>query len=121
MIKTNGYSIGNYITYLDELYVINGITYEELNPDKWRIHFRTLNGSSSNTKSLSWIKPIPLTPEWLERCGFEFAPSVGYYVYELPNKPQGIDSIKVGSGVFLHQLQNLYFALTGEELQIKMP
>lgn len=65
--------------------------------------------------------PIPLTPEWLERCGFEFAPSVGYYVYELPNKPQGIDSIKVGSGVFLHQLQNLYFALTGEELQIKMP
>lgn len=64
--------------------------------------------------------PIPLTPEWLQRCGFKFAPSIGYYVYELLNKPQGIDNIKVGSGVYLHHLQNLYFALTGEELNVKL-
>jgi hypothetical protein len=62
---------------------------------------------------------IPLTPEWLERMGFEFNADEGYFSYELPNKPQGIDRIKVGNGVYVHQLQNLYFALTGEELTIK--
>jgi len=65
-------------------------------------------------------EPIPLTPEILEKCGFEFIPEAGYFSYKLKNKPQGIDAIKVGNGIYVHQLQNLYFALTDEELEIKL-
>lgn len=66
--------------------------------------------------------PIPLTPEILERCGFEKStawyrlgshavnPTVAY-LYEYKNIP-----IKEVS--FLHELQNLYFAITNKELQV---
>jgi hypothetical protein len=74
--------------------------------------------------------PIPLTPEVLEKCGF--------IVDELGYSYVGINGIslcqtkansvfpcwkdtKIGSKPikYLHQLQNLYFTLTGEELEIK--
>ena len=81
-------------------------------------------------------KPIPLTEEWLERFGFEkrfekrysFTSKDGVFhsiniEYDLVAKcvdlsigqsdhHRLIDHIK-----HVHQLQNLYFALTGEELQ----
>lgn len=79
-------------------------------------------------------EPIPLTPEWLQRCGlFENGSS---YKGELRFKGCGhltIETIENGGlGYFapfnktieikyLHQLQNLYFALTGEELKIELP
>jgi hypothetical protein len=62
--------------------------------------------------------PIKLTPQILEKCGFEF--NGGYFIIPLKNSLYGIDKIKVGKGIFLHQLQNLYFALTGEELDINL-
>lgn len=71
------------------------------------------------------IDPIPLSPQWLERMGFT-------------NDPKGSNSyskedVKVFNfnedGIYklwnfnaeiqyVHQLQNLYFALTGKELTI---
>lgn len=69
--------------------------------------------------------PIPLTEEWLMRLGFEkgyslwingsFALEWGDFskCWQFPAGERRID-IK-----FIHQLQNLYFALTGEELTIK--
>ena len=66
--------------------------------------------------------PIPLTEEWLIKFGFIKV----WNNYRL--KPLGylIDNrlITVGSNYlrhikYVHQLQNLYFALTGEELQLK--
>jgi len=71
---------------------------------------------------------IPLTEEWLLKFGFEdhkvFDNLIGYkkneveiHVYEelfcLANNEYA------KSLNYLHQLQNLYFALTGEELTIK--
>lgn len=82
------------------------------------------------------IEPIPLTPEWLERCGFKKGSSyigIGYH-WDGPNDisivEQNIDKDDtyrlygsewtIGKDFkFLHQLQNLYHALTGEELTIK--
>ena len=80
-----------------------------------------------------FIQPIPLTEEWLVKFGFEDGPSKGGFALtknklsiHLPDisYPQGrtyfnswciIDhSVK-----YVHQLQNLYFSLTGEELTIK--
>lgn len=78
------------------------------------------------------IEPIPLTEEWLERFGCKkqtsSAKGIGEFDwYELPN---GMDLVWVLSSKcwvrietvesvtikHVHQLQNLYFALTGEEL-----
>lgn len=78
-------------------------------------------------------KPIPLTEEWLLRFGFKRVDHIhGYSFYTLAkNKknPCHLDIYKsktVWMGymidqhcMYVHQLQNLYFALTGEELKIK--
>ena len=77
--------------------------------------------------------PIPLTEEWLLRLGFhkgsipEPDGSRCYYkgmldvIFKTSNgfiysnhKPSGHTKIE-----YLHQLQNLYFALTGVELELK--
>lgn len=75
---------------------------------------------------------IPLTPEWLERMGF-----AGKYMevddyelqYDINERELGIltpDGCTSGHTVyfrchFVHNLQNIYFALTGKELEIKEP
>jgi hypothetical protein len=69
------------------------------------------------------LKPIPLTEEWLLKFGFDkidfqfikngiklFPIRDLYYRGNFPIK----SDIK-----YVHQLQNLFFALTGEELTIK--
>ena len=83
---------------------------------------------------LNEIKPIPLTEEWLLKFGFEIIWDSKYltqytlqsnmmFHYEL-DKPKNIWYARFGKYElehikYVHQLQNLYFALTGEELTIK--
>ena len=74
--------------------------------------------------SLDSIHPIPLTPEILEKCGaivYEFDNGLGnqYRIKDRLFVIRDGDIVDYGSSVIikhLHQLQNLYFALTGEEL-----
>ena len=80
--------------------------------------------------------PIPLTEEWLVKFGFEkegdWAYYVDYYykdyvVYIFNDNSQpkmhldyrGGEQIELGGVDYVHQLQNLYFSLTGEEIKIK--
>jgi hypothetical protein len=82
------------------------------------------------------FQPIPLTPEILEQCGFVNKPSGIYkYSYEIEIdgfdstfrtwwygediclEPMGYDTGYI-SIKYLHQLQNLFYALTGEELTV---
>lgn len=84
---------------------------------------------------LTWIsnpEPIPITPEILEKAGLTDLNTIttngGEIFYELVNYELGIcgkDSaisghIYYAKCRYVHQLQNLYFALTGEELEIKL-
>lgn len=72
-------------------------------------------------------EPITLTPEILERCGLKN--DDGYYHnedYSFSIEERGneyfyeYDGRNIGKGCkYLHQLQNLYFALTGKELEFK--
>jgi len=79
------------------------------------------------------INPIPLTEDWLEIFGFKYdygrweKEYYNEYVFEIEKIPEGcILSINCGEYTegkpfkHVHQLQNLYFALTGEELTIKI-
>lgn len=74
------------------------------------------------------IKPIPLTEEWLVKFGFLNVNSVEYPNYKLSFYTCMVrnESINICNNhgfikdlKHVHQLQNLYFALTGEELTIK--
>ena len=87
------------------------------------------NGWSMEEK----VKPIPLNEEWLLKLGFTkekgMLHGLDKFKLFLPciNKPvltysQGSFSVSDGSFSiqveYVHQLQNLYYALTGEELTI---
>lgn len=80
--------------------------------------------------------PVPLTPEILQKCGFKEVPSIknkwelddfigpdlNFYFENGELIP---DDCYTGQTVminikYLHQLQNLYFALTGIELPIEL-
>lgn len=56
---------------------------------------------------------IPLTEEWLLKFGVE-----SIYDFKIYNDDGDVFYYAVGCE-YVHQLQNLYFALTGEELEIK--
>ena len=76
---------------------------------------------------------IPLTPELLERCGFEKCPSdFGGWVYPIApdEKIRLVNDGTIGWNwplygntpvkcQYLHELQNLIHALTGKPLEIK--
>jgi hypothetical protein len=73
---------------------------------------------------------VPLTEEWLTRfglfdiqIGFVFGEDSPYYVSQLQNGNFGLFMLRDGFYLkeipCVHDLQNLYFALTGEELQKK--
>jgi hypothetical protein len=82
-----------------------------------------------NSKS---IKPIPLTEEWLLKFGFLHSLRLDDFMFKKGNDCFQIQPYKEGFSnsvlyndmeivdrlQHVHQLQNLYFALTGEELTI---
>lgn len=81
-------------------------------------------------------EPIPLTEEWLKKFGFEEPESVYNFYHKTATSSKGkhlvfnLARCENGSyGIcsyvdlheeiwFVHQLQNVHFALTGEELKI---
>ena len=77
-------------------------------------------------KDIEKIKPIPLTEEWLLKFGFEkklrYAGITVFYIKSFELKySHGSDIFIYDKTLikYVHSLQNLYFALTGEELTIK--
>ena len=80
------------------------------------------------TEEVEYLQPIPLTPEILEKFGFE-KDEDGIYLFR--SCMYWLDDIKVlqiaiqyavalnAPCAYLHQLQNLIFSLTGEELTFK--
>lgn len=76
------------------------------------------------------LEPIPLTEEWLVKFGFYESETNGEYwlpkLAFIKKNEYGFFVYKIRKGLteiskfqYVHQLQNLYFALTGEELTLK--
>lgn len=81
------------------------------------------------------VKSIPLTEEWLLKFGFQKY-KTGHNTYKIQSfiieegllkdspycfrkRINNENSIELAYIKYIHQLQNLYFALTGEELTFK--
>ena len=75
------------------------------------------------------VKPIPLTKEWLLKLGIQYSDFEGLFQiggYDIDAKDGSYCHFyfnEYGDWYkeieYVHQLQNLYFALTGEELKLK--
>ncbi len=116
MIEARELRIGNYVNALGQTIAI-GDGNKVNSPKSW------------NTVILTFdlIDAIPLTEEWLVKLGFEydeFADVRFWYKEDVSlgandDYPYYENSMKIVYVKHVHQLQNLYFALTGEELTIK--
>lgn len=106
--KVSGIGHENHIVYLDSIH----------------------NRISSERIDIGHLKPIPLTEEWLLKFGFK---NNGQNIYDLPSwvpylrerkrknqKWYQVFNVADCNIEYVHQLQNLYFALTGEELEVKL-
>jgi len=139
MIQANELRIGNWYKPCSSDYAI--IT--EILSD--RVYAKYTDSIFNTT--YEYISPIPLTPEILDKCGFKkwgrddmprtlsyelgemtIFPSntfcdfdgYGFIHYKLSKFENNKDESARFKFQYLHQLQNLYFALTGEELPITL-
>jgi len=113
--------IGNYFMYAGN----NGIVYEKVSA----IQYNTF-GFLSNLNGTNYgiCKPIKLTDELIFKCGGKKAEendSYGGIIIYYPNgngmriKNNEWSSNHISVKIeYLHQLQNLYFALTNQELEV---
>lgn len=129
-MKENQLRLGNLVYGLDE-YASTALPVCSLNGDGT---IRLLIfGESVGCFSASIINPIPITEEWLDMLGFNpVSPirNVFEYVFNdllitITLEEFNIEVQKNGRVVripakckYVHQLQNLYFALTGEEVSL---
>ena len=101
--------------------------------------FRGKTKNGVITQSYLWdaIQPITITNDWLIKLGFQLYPS-GYFCLNLKDKNTYLSigailhrkinliieqdgnafSTELGHIAFIHEIQNLYFALTGKELVV---
>ena len=87
----------------------------------------SIDGTEENFRVSEYYHPIPLTEELLLKCGFYHNEKIEYRLH-CPEFPITIDiddfgiqisdSWEFGSIQYLHELQNLYYALTKTELII---
>jgi len=105
------------------------LVYENRPEGKKIIQVETISKFLINGIGISAIEPIPLTEEWLLRFGFEKELD-GFYrknksgIIEFCFYDNGIlattQSVCLSHFKYVHQLQNLYFSLTNNELTIKL-
>ena len=112
MISANELRVGNWV----QVYLQPQIS-------EW-IESQLINVNPEKVKN---YKPIPITEEILLKCGFERHITIDIYptfVLKMINVNDGIVYVCnlgfLNHIKHLHQLQNLYFALTNEELKIEL-
>lgn len=116
MIAANELRIGNWVQIGNDHQIV------------YQIIFNRGSGHSINHKDYNedFFNPVPLTPEILKKCELQecqnFANDWTYIKEDEGEHYLVCDFVKVSSRPikYLHQLQNLYFSLTGRELEINL-
>jgi hypothetical protein len=115
MIKANELRIGNKVDYYGNIVTINYINDTDVGFSDY-VPF--------DYPLLDEINPVPITEDWLVRFGFEkgrkgnvwviLENQLGYKNGRIYYNSWAISENQPNS---IHQLQNLYYALTGEEMK----
>ena len=104
------------------------MTANELRIGNWFIEKGDVKQFDGDFYHLLGCEPIPLNTKWLEKFGFEYSEFEDLYQkggYDVDNKDNVYCHFYMNEYgdwykdiEHVHQLQNLYFALTGDELTI---
>ena len=119
-MEAKNFRIGNLVKYEDRIFRIHSLA-EEL---------PTLDTTEFGIGVVDWnnLKSIELTEEWLINLGFEQDTDIrcrwyhinGSLAYDLDDNCIRIDDTwEFGKRQYVHELQNLFFALTCTELELK--
>lgn len=136
-MKANELRLGNYITQVkyrngkcNEVRLVRAIRQEGF------LNVRAIENQTIRSLPIEWFKPILLTKEWLLRLGFNKVDGINYIIcfnefnYNMTDYKKDYFILSIGSCSdfsweytsiawdikYVHQLQNIYFALVGEEL-----
>jgi hypothetical protein len=118
-MKAQELRIGNLVNYGVNIVPIKSIHTESVLKDEVRIYVELNEKLQNYCLDITEIEPIPLTEERLLKFGVKdnrlglfdvvkVSDDIGYHIYFIGRHLKEIQ--------YVHQLQNLYFALTGEEL-----
>jgi hypothetical protein len=116
MINPNELRIGN-IVWESSSFTPGPADFEEIFVGAINDIDKVVYDNQNNIYSYDYLYPIPLTVEWMMRLGFEWNATDKRYYFIAPESWAGSCPWNIVKHV--HQVQNLYFALTGEELKIK--
>ena len=137
MLTDKEVRIGNLVKSGNGIYAVSGIMEDAI------VLIKDNNGEHINILEVSaHIGPISLTPEWLERFGFiKDKDGIWYKTVQGPGHPcqrfdlewrndlgflcksryqEWNEGYKMKHIVNVHELQNLCYSLTGEEIEIKI-
>ncbi len=138
-MEKNDIRIGNYIYYEHTTHIVSGVHGNKVyswwvKDGEPVIEWEAKDISGTQVENpymdvISQYEPIPLTEEWLMKFGFDIKDKnrldwvKGAFNLERSNEDDSKFCFEVYSHYipldYVHQLQNLYFALTGEELKLK--
>lgn len=127
MMKANELRIGNFV---NDNFTVECVSNIQVDLDS------VIQDKHIKNVFIADLKPTPITAEWLIKFGFqkdenleEYYDSEGMFGVALNHEFHGKksplplhiwDATFTGADcMFIHQLQNLYFALTGKELKLK--
>lgn len=126
--------IGNYVqsfTSTGDYVTVLGISKKDSGSDGLLYYMEHEKGHTliSDSEGDELVSGIPITEEWLVKLGFEYIKQYGVYSkngisFGYRTDAEGLfltdffDDWKIVPIYYVHQLQNLYFALTGNELTI---
>lgn len=131
-MKTNDLRIGNYLKRNNKIVKVNGLSRNEVK--------YTDNDKGEIVYDIMFFQPIELTEELLVKIGFEkYDEAMNIYAFENERaivvyvldrkllKIEGVENgvlidrnIRLNNVEHLHQLQNAYYCLTNEELNIEL-
>lgn len=123
-MKAKELRIGNFVweDYSGEM-IVFGIVTGGINP---RAELRKNERLPAGSYHIDTLQGIKLTSEWLEKLGFSFSSDLsvhylnGIEVESFYDEEGSFKEEAYGVELrYVHQLQNLYFALTGKELELK--
>ena len=136
-MKANELRIGNFVGLQNKGEILKVKAISEDVEGGFIVKTQTVQGISGRVgpNPLSELSPIPLTEEWLfkfklKKLKGSFMMYIGdneleYRINDSELAIWGADGSTEGHNFrvkidYVHQLQNLYFALTGEELEINL-
>ena len=142
-MKSQDLRIGNYLYYEHTTHIVSGIHGNKVyswwvKDGEPVIEYEAKDISGTQVENpyidvISQYEPIPLTEEWLIKLGFEkLTDSKDGFKNTTYTYTKGISFIVYFDGVrlstnfwmgnekhYIHQLQNLFYVLSGEELMLK--